>query len=322
MMDIDSHPPSSASLRAQGRALAAAAPFVAYGLAAIGPALVATQAIRLATGPAPAGTVWLAAGLLALLELVLSAVLGWGAGRLLRLSAALIDLALDRAEADRSTAELIEHRVVPILERMAAAREHPAAATADDRRDRAVAEVRHAIAEGRWDQAQRLAQDLARDVPGAAEADRLAAEVALGRQAAIASLRARLDASRDANDPDGVLALWDELGPLLAEGPRAQLDGPVLAWLMGLIQRRMWSGTVQVDVAQLAAKVADRFGHTREGASLRASLPTLRRSAGLCPRCGQPYDGLDNACPTCLAGVPAPAPPPPPPPDEPVAEES
>jgi hypothetical protein len=49
------------------------------------------------------------------------------------------------------------------------------------------------------------------------------------------------------------------------------------------------------------------FCHTVEGASLRASLPTLRRSAGLCPRCAQPYTGLANACPQCLA---APGPPP------------
>jgi hypothetical protein len=78
---------------------------------------------------------------------------------------------------------------------------------------------------------------------------------------------------------------------------------------MGLIQKRMWTGTVRADVAELAAKIADHFGHTREGASLRASLPTLRRSAGLCARCGRPYTGIDDACPACLAG-PGPAPPP------------
>jgi predicted amidophosphoribosyltransferase len=60
---------------------------------------------------------------------------------------------------------------------------------------------------------------------------------------------------------------------------------------------------VQGDVAELAARAAESFGDTPEGASLRASLPTLRRSAGLCPRCAQPYAGIDEACPQCLAGL-------------------
>ncbi len=58
---------------------------------------------------------------------------------------------------------------------------------------------------------------------------------------------------------------------------------------------------MQTDLAVLAGRIADAFSHTVAGASLRASLPTLRRSAGLCSRCGQPYTGLANACPACLA---------------------
>jgi predicted amidophosphoribosyltransferase len=47
--------------------------------------------------------------------------------------------------------------------------------------------------------------------------------------------------------------------------------------------------------------VADAFDSTPEGASLRAALPTLRRSVGLCARCGRPYNGIADACPACLA---------------------
>lgn len=116
-------------------------------------------------------------------------------------------------------------------------------------------------------------------------------------------LRARLEASRSANDPDTVIALRDELTCHLEAGPLAELDRDLVGWLIKLIQRRMRAGTVRVDVVQLAGRVADRFGTTVEGASLRASLPTLRRSAGLCPVCGEPYAGLESMCPRCQAGA-------------------
>jgi hypothetical protein len=70
-----------------------------------------------------------------------------------------------------------------------------------------------------------------------------------------------------------------------------------------LIHIRLRSGKIQPDVAILAGRVAEIFSHTVEGASLRASLPTLRRSAGQCPRCAQPYTGIADACPACLAST-------------------
>ena len=56
-------------------------------------------------------------------------------------------------------------------------------------------------------------------------------------------------------------------------------------------------------MVQLAARFAESFAATVEGASVRASLPTLRRSVGLCPRCAQPYIGVADACPNCLKGA-------------------
>ena len=61
---------------------------------------------------------------------------------------------------------------------------------------------------------------------------------------------------------------------------------------------------MRADVAELAEAIVEAFPATNEGASLRASLPTLRRSAGLCPRCAEPYAGEDDACAECL-GKPA-----------------
>jgi hypothetical protein len=66
-------------------------------------------------------------------------------------------------------------------------------------------------------------------------------------------------------------------------------------------------------VVVLAAQVSEIFGATPDGASVRAALPTLRRSVGLCPRCAQPYVGSAAACPRCLSRgshvEPPPAPP-------------
>jgi len=116
-------------------------------------------------------------------------------------------------------------------------------------------------------------------------------------------LRDRIEAARKANDPEGAMASRDELARVLRGEPLKEIDRSLARWLMGLIQRRLRGGTIRPDVVELATKVADRFGATTEGASLGASLPTLRRSAGLCPRCAEPYTGVADACPKCLAAA-------------------
>ncbi len=125
-------------------------------------------------------------------------------------------------------------------------------------------------------------------------------EVSSHRESAETDLRARLDASRQANDAESVLNYRSQLIPLLAEEIRRQLDAELIRWFMALLMCRMRAGTVRADVAQLAEAIAEAFPTSTEGASLRASLPTLRRSAGLCPRCSEPYTGEDDACPQCL----------------------
>ena len=84
---------------------------------------------------------------------------------------------------------------------------------------------------------------------------------------------------------------------------RAALDRDLARWFLTLIHRRLRTGKVQADVVQLAARFAETFAATVEGASVRASLPTLRRSVGLCPRCAQPYTGVADACPNCKKGA-------------------
>lgn len=122
------------------------------------------------------------------------------------------------------------------------------------------------------------------------------------------SLRAQLEAARSANDAERVLELRAELAPLISKTESLAQDKSLVTWFMALLMRRMRAGSVRADVAVLAERVSAAFAGTVEGASLRASLPTLRRSAGLCPRCAQPYGGIEAACPECLASV-LPAPP-------------
>jgi hypothetical protein len=209
------------------------------------------------------------------------------------------------AEAAARIALLFETRIAPALERIAMALERGAVASSpEDHRGKAVADIRRAIRDGTIGQARFLLADLDAEFPDSPEAPALAEELAGATLATIDDRRTRLDAARSANDADAVIGYRDELAALLEPAARDILDADVLKWLMTLLMKRMRTGTVRADVALLAAKVAGSFGHRPEGASIRASLPTLRRSAGLCARCAGEYTGVEDACPKCLALVP------------------
>jgi hypothetical protein len=294
------------SLRASRRVLARMVPLVEFGLIAAGLGLFLNQVGDLVSDMHFTWGERRVMGVVALITLGGFGLGGWLAGRLLRALAELIDVICDQAEAASRTADLIEWHLVPAFERVALALERrgaePAAAGG---LALAIAGVRQAIADGRWEQAERLLDALIRDFPTAEERQALADELTEARQATIDGLRARLDAAQSVNDPDQVITCRDELTLHLRGDALKELDRGVIAWLMALIQRRMRTGTVRTDVAFLAEKVADSFGDTKEGASLRAALPTLRRSAGLCPRCAQPYTGIAEACPSCTAAAAA-----------------
>lgn len=116
----------------------------------------------------------------------------------------------------------------------------------------------------------------------------------------VSDLRAQLEASQGANDAERVLELHASLAPRLSDEERVPLEQAVVKWLMSHLMRRLRAGSVAAEVPELASRIAEAFAATAEGASLRASLPTLRRSAGLCGRCAKPYTGVDEACPACL----------------------
>lgn len=293
------------ALRGTRRVLTRMAPLVAVGLWLIGLLMFLNQVgdlfsdMQLTWGERRVVTI---VGVLTLGGFGLA---GWVAGRLIRALAELVDVLVDQAEAASRTADLIEWHVVPALGRLAVSLERAGSAPAADGRALAVAGARQAIESRRWNQAERLIETFTSDYPGAAEGTKLAEELAAARQAVIEQVRAQLEAAQAALDPERVIEFRDQLTEHLRGEPLKALDRQLVRWLLGLIQRRMRTGTVRPDVAQLAERVADSFGDTAEGASLRAALPTLRRSAGLCPKCAQPYRGLGEACPQCLASAQA-----------------
>ena len=127
---------------------------------------------------------------------------------------------------------------------------------------------------------------------------------AAARRAAAGDRRtseARLAAARGADDPDRVIDCRDALTEHLRGEALHDLDQQVVRWLVSRVQARARAGTPAgaTAAAALAARVVESFGDTPEGASLRAALPSLRRNAGLCPRCARPNPGGTALCPRC-----------------------
>jgi hypothetical protein len=209
-------------------------------------------------------------------------------------------------DQENSSVVALLERVATALERIATALERggtPSAAAVDVRAE-AIHEIRRAIRTDELALASTLLDEFEIDHPDAVELQSLATELAERKVVAIEDRQSRLAAARRANDAEAVLSLRNELSPWLDLAAREILDREVVNWLMGVLMRRLRTGTVHADVAVLAERVAQSFPHRPEGASLKASLPTLRRSAGLCARCSEPYVGAEDACPKCLAGTP------------------
>jgi hypothetical protein len=141
----------------------------------------------------------------------------------------------------------------------------------------------------------------------ALERDRPA--TAVKQRPLIDDLQSQLAAARGADDPDKVIDCRDALTEHLRGDALRDLDHQLVRWLVSRVQARSRAGTPAgaTAAAALAARVVESFGDTPEGASLRAALPSLRRNAGLCPRCARPNPGAAPLCPRC-AGSAAPVP--------------
>jgi hypothetical protein len=269
------------------------------------PALVLTGfVILVGTRYRSVGLVVLSVGTGIVAALVLATVLG-GFAALLRRQGEL-----------NTAARRLEERLAIGFERLAAALERAnfaSESSTEQDRARALADIRRALREGDWSAADALVREFIDLRPDDPDAVRLTDELAAARESAAIEIRDKLEAAREANDPERVIELHDALRPLLAHEALHDLDRDLAKWFLLTIHRRLLSRTVSTDLAALAARVGASLDGTPEGASLRASLPILRRAAGLCSRCAQPYVGIDNACPVCLGtavvgAVTAPAP--------------
>jgi hypothetical protein len=236
---------------------------------------------------------------------------GWVAGRLISTGAELIDALADQAEASAQAIILIEQQAVPTLGRIALALEKLSVEQKptkpepeDDETARAHQVARQAIAAGRWAQAEKLVGRFIKDHPGP-EAARLLAELEDSRNRAVEGLMTRLEAAKRAADALLAVEIRDALTEHLRGDRLADLDRDLVRWLVGEIKKKVRSGPIKPEVATLASRVADSFADTPEGAALKGSIPNLRRSAGLCPRCARPYRGADDACPRCLGRDPS-----------------
>ncbi len=153
---------------------------------------------------------------------------------------------------------------------------------------RTVFEIERAIATARWSEAESLIKQLEAASPGDPALAVVREQFSAARDRVKQQQLARLEAARDVNDPQSVLEFYENLTPVLDQEPRGALKRDLAKWFLTLIQRRLRTGKIQPEVVQLAERVADVFATTVEGASVRASLPMLRRSVGQCPRCAHP----------------------------------
>lgn len=251
------------------------------------------------------------ASLTAICTSVTALLLGWLTGVVLHGLAAVVRLLADAVETAGRTERQIVSELDRLNETLGAARAAGsgyAPPPASDQKAQRLAEIRQAIRTGAWNDAAELVRSFADTHPDDPDATRAADELASSREEAARDLLAKVEAAREVGDPERVIELRDTIKPLLDPDALRGLDRDLAKWFMTLIHRRLRAGTVRVDVAVLAGRVAESLDDTPEGASLRASLPTLRRAAGLCARCGRPYLGIENACPVCLTGATIPPP--------------
>lgn len=291
------------------RTLAAMGPVLRLGFLAVGVA----SALQFLSGalerPQASGPGVIAAVSAAFASLVFYGLIGWFAGRVLPAIAEFLEQQNLRAVSAARTTSLLEDRLIAAVENLAGVVATRADSGTEVHRDSAqsATEIRAAIRSGNWGVAGDLIRALDDRAPGNEEASRLARELDDSKQLTAQSLLAKVDAAREANDPERVLEHRDALVPLMEGNRLRQIDRDLAKWFMGLIHKRLRAGTVRPDVANLAGRVARSLDDTPEGASLRAALPTLRRSAGLCARCAQPYTGIADACPNCLGTASFPA---------------
>jgi hypothetical protein len=230
---------------------------------------------------------------------------GWAVAAITRMMASTFLLCLEHAErASESRSKGISQAVAQ-LERLVDSMRQPvgrviSSPNPTDDRAQSISEIVRATRAADWTVAQTRLDELEGSYPNDPELALVREQLARARRDAIQVTLTQLSAAREVNDPDRVLEIYQLVLPALDQAERTILDQDLAKWFLSLIHRRLRVGKVQADVVHLATRFSETFASTVEGASVRASLATLRRSIGLCSRCGQPYTGIADACPKCL----------------------
>ncbi len=255
MIPIDAETSRYALLRRGGRILGRLAWLVQLGFLMLGLGLFLDQAGGLLSDTQFTWGERRVMGITALITLGGCGIAGWVAGQLFKLSAGVLDVLADSAEASWRTGDLIEQHLVPILGRIALALE------------------------------ERESTAPARSTPVA--------------DTGIKGLKAELASARSAARPLRVFELRDALTQHLRGEALHALDCELAIWLLNLVERRVQAGAVDVEVAGWVSRALDSLGDMPEAAPLRVALPELRRSAGLCQKCGRRLRGPQPLCQEC-----------------------
>jgi hypothetical protein len=258
-------------------------------------------------------------GLEALVYLVGIPLAGEVVRRSLRAAGDWIDLAMDAEVSAEKTADLVERQVVPTLHRACQSLERieqallkrqarPAPLAEPARRDSLAPSpgskamfdaAQRAVASGTWADARRQVDAFMDRFPDDPRAATLHQSLDLRRQRDVPRTRELLKQAQQASNAEQVLDLRDRLCEYLEGQDQTDLDRQVGRWAV-LFLREALAGGRAADVIDIAERVAETFGDSSsEGAHLRTALPMLRRGAGRCPECGQPYDVTLVRCAAC-----------------------
>jgi hypothetical protein len=289
------------------RVLATAGPQLGWGLLALGfllglgRALESTNAGLLAAG-------WSIAAIHFASLILGFGLAGWSLAVLCKVCAGMVVEQVERSRGETRALIAELARVATALEREVEQPRRPFVPTesvdpAAIDRARRLADIERATRAESWDEAESLIADFEEMYPGDTALAGIQESLGAGRRRSLDGKLAELDAARQVNDPGRVIELYLGVVASLEVDHRGSLERDLAKWFLGLIHRRLRTGKIEPDVVALATQVADTFAATVEGASMRAALPTLRRSVGLCPRCAQPYTGTGDACPACLGGA-------------------
>ena len=100
-----------------------------------------------------------------------------------------------------------------------------------------------------------------------------------------------------------MIELRDSLTQHLRGEPLHALDRELALWMLNLVERRVQSGTVDVEVAGWVARALDSFGAMPEAEPLRVALPALRRARDYARNAGGPFAARKFSAPIAGPGA-------------------